>query len=182
MKTCLPDAAVRHVYHLGPIRMLLLPLTWGLLVALLGIPFWSPPSSPEERQAALIAIGVVTLILLPFFAITWQSRLVLTSEGIEHHQFGYTVRSSWANLESLSLSPGAEALYLRERGTTSRLLGISVRLLIATSLAAGLVGDPESLAEGRMISLGPFMAHWKQGPLRDDVLHWAPDLFDTHRR
>ncbi|MEP7182693.1 MAG: hypothetical protein ABI886_10925 [Betaproteobacteria bacterium] len=182
MKTCPPDAAVRHVYHLSPIRLLPLPLVWGLAMALLIIPFWAPPSTPEENQAVLIAAGVVTLIMLPFFGIIWQSRLVLTPEGIEHHQFGYTVRSSWANLESLSLSPGAEALYLREPGTTSRLLRISVRLLKLSGLAAGLVGDPTSIAEGRMIFLGPFMAQWKRGALRDDVLRWAPDLFDTNRR
>ncbi len=120
--------------------------------------------------------------MLPLFGIIWRSRLVLTSEGIEHHQFGYTVRSSWANLESLSLSPGTEALYLREPGTTSRLLPVSVRLLGLIGLADGLVGDATSMAEGRMIFLGPFMARWKRGPLRDDVLRWAPDLFDTNRR
>ncbi|MEO6929027.1 MAG: hypothetical protein ABI190_07655 [Casimicrobiaceae bacterium] len=151
-------------------------------MALLIIPFWGTPSTLADREAALITAGIVTLIMLPFFGIMWQSRLVLTPEGIEHHQFGYTVRSSWANLESLSLSPGAEALYLRESGTTSRLLRASVMLLKPTGVADGLVGNPTSMAEGRMIFLAPFMARWKRGPLRDDVLHWAPALVDTNRR
>ena len=173
-------AAVRHVYHLSPLRLLPLPLVWALIIGLLILAGLDAPSlSSAEARAFTLTAGIFTLIMLPFFAILWQSRLVLTPEGITHHQFGYSVRSNWSNLESLILARGAESLVLREPGTHSGLLKLSARLLPVIVLGSRLFGDPGALAAGRLILLGPFMSRWKRGSLHDDLRRWAPQLFDS---
>ena len=170
----------RHVYHLGLARLLPLPLVWTLVVGLLLVaPLSSPGAEREEWEAILLVCGAFTLIMLPFFAIVWQSRLVLTPDGIAHHQFGYTVRSTWGNLEKLVLQRGSEALILREPGTRSRLLRNSIRLLpyLSPAPSNGMFGDLRALSAGRLILLTPFMAHFKRGPLHDDLKRFAPHLF-----
>jgi hypothetical protein len=175
-----PSPPVRHVYHLNTVRLLALPVVWALLTALLLLPFLTATGlDPAEDAALLLGAAVVTLILLPIFAITWQSRLVLTAQGIAHHQLGYTVRSPWANLVALDLSAGRQALTLGEPGCSSRLLRwASLAMAFAMpDWAEGLYGDVDALAQGRLIPLAPFMSHWKQGPLHADLLRWAPHVF-----
>lgn len=159
----------RHVYHLSPGRLLLLPATWGLFA---GVFLWSAVAAPEDRGAMLLAAAALTLLFAPFVALTWYSRLVLTEWGISHYQFGYTVRSSWQNLQTLSLNPSAGALYLKEPGTRSVLLRWS------SKVAGGVVAsDAEALGQGRLILLTPFLAHYYRGPLREDLMRCAPQLF-----
>lgn len=177
-----PHRQLPHVYHLGLARLLPLPVLWALLTGpLLLLGLSGPASDPNESDAWVLVALILTLIMLPFFALLWQSRLVLTPEGIAHHQFGYTVRSSWSNLKALTLTPGEQALVLGVPGTRSRLLRWSARILpaVVPFSADAVVGDVDALAEGRLILLAPFMTHWKRGPLRDDLLRWAPQLFDT---
>jgi hypothetical protein len=173
----------RHTYHLNPGRLLLLPIVWGVLVgSLLSLAFGGADDSGVEQRSMLIASLMITLIMLPFCFVTWLSRLVITPVGIAHHQLGYTVRSTWANLEAVQLRPGSEAIYLREPGTRSTLLRLSAKLVgNAVRNAQSLIGDANALAEGRLIPLVPFMRHWKRGPLREDLIRCAPHLFDNER-
>ena len=99
---------------------------------------------------------------------------MLTSEGIAHHQFGYTVRSTWKNVGELTLAPPCAGLILIAPGVSSRLLRISMYALNAYGLSAGFGG--RALEEGRFIPLQPFLSHWRRGPLRDDIVRWAPHL------
>ncbi len=180
--TTQPAESIRHVYHLSPVRLAIFPALWILGAALCGLIWFSSPDrfTPAAVRMLFILIGIVTLFVAPFFALMWQSRLVLTPEGIAHHQFGYTVRSTWENLVALDLSPRVQSLILARPGTRARLLSASVGVLdvAAPGLAAGLVGDSRAYAEGRLIGLAPYMAHWKHGGLRDDLLRWAPQLFN----
>lgn len=180
MTVASPDD-VRHVYRLNLARRLLLPVIWGLIVGpLLALSASAGGTLAETRSFAVAAL-LVTLILLPFCALGWHSRLVLTPEGIAHHQFGYTVRSRWDNLQALCLAPGAQSLLLTQPGTDSRLLRWSARLMasVVPAIADGLFGDVDLLAQGRVILLAPFMASWRRGPLRDDLRRWAPHLFEA---
>jgi hypothetical protein len=183
------DPPVRHVYHLSSMRLMLLPAVWVLMLGLLLLPLLLAPATDASTDSAAdaaadhalpLTAALFTLILLPFVAIAWQSRLVLTPQGIAHHQLGYTVRSPWANLVALDLTAGRQALYLAEPGSRSRLLRWSSRAVAAGApgLADGLIGDPQALAQGRLIFLAPFMQHWRRGPLRDDLKRWAPHLFE----
>jgi hypothetical protein len=172
---------VPHVYHLSLPRLLLLPLFWGATVGPMLALAASASSTADETRVFVLTALIVTLIMLPFYALAWQSRLVLTPEDIAHHQFGYTVRSRWDNLQALSLVAGAQALVLEQPGTRSRLLRWSARWMSSAVpvIADGVFGDCDLLAEGRLILLAPFMAHWRRGPLRDDLLRWAPQLFEA---
>lgn len=184
-----PDEPVRHVYHLSTARLMLLPAAWLAMMALLLVPLLSsnPPnaagdaaSDASPTDAALwVGAAALTLILLPFVAITWHARLVLTPEGIAHHQFGYTVRSAWDNVLALDLRAGREGLVLARPGTGSQLLRWSARAVarVAPGPVDGLIGEPQALSQGRLIFLAPFMQHWRRGPLRDDLRRWAPQLF-----
>jgi hypothetical protein len=169
-----------HVYHLSTPRLLVLPAVWALIMAALLLPLASATATdPRDAHALGWASALFTLILLPFAALTWHARLVLTPEGIAHHQLGYTVRSPWPNLVSLDLTAGCEALHLDQPGTHSRLLRWSTQVAAgaAPRMTAGLFGDANALAQGRLILLAPFMQHWRRGPLQDDLRRWAPHLF-----
>jgi hypothetical protein len=165
-----PIPPFQRVYHLGLGRLLLLPGVWALFAGMfLWIGFTAPA---EERSPMFQAAALITAIFAPFVAITWHSRLVLTEQGIAHHQLGYTVRSTWQNLQALSLNPGA--LLLKEPGTRSALLRWS------SKLAGGVIAsDAKALGEGRLIVLAPFMAHYRRGPLRADLQRCAPHLFQS---
>jgi hypothetical protein len=178
-----PDASFRHVYHLSPARLVIFPVMWVAGVALCAMALFGSddPITPATFRMLLILVGGVTVFILPFFGLMWQSRLVLTPEGIAHHQFGYTVRSAWEHLDHLDLTPGVQHVVLAAPGTRSRLLSMSVTALDAAApgFASGLVGNKQAYSQGRLIGLAPFMTHWKRGPLRDDLLRWAPHLFDA---
>lgn len=161
----------RHVYHLSPERLFVLPAIWlGIVVFFLFVAF----GGTTIDGAAIIVCLMVSVIMLPFVGITWQSRLVLTPDGIAHHQFGYTVRSTWANVASVTLAPPCAGLILKEPGVKSLALRLSMYALGAYGLEKGFGG--RALEEGRFIALQPFLAHWKRGPLREDVARWAPHL------
>ena len=106
---------------------------------------------------------------------------MVTESGIAHHQFGYTIRSTWANLQSLSLEGGREGLYLLQPGTRSKLLRWSARSLDGLLGAFGFppfAGDRDgALAAGRFITLNPFTQHLKIGTLLSDLQRHAPQLF-----
>ena len=170
---------MRHVYHLSPIRLLSMALLWlAMVLPLLGFAVVYR-RDPADLAAFSAAATIVTLIFLPIGAIVWQSRLVLTPEGIAHHQFGYTVRSPWNQLQALTLDPGSEALVLAEPGTRSSWRRVSVRWggLFAPADLRGWIGDADLMAGGRLIPIAPFMAHWRRGALREDLRRWAPQLF-----
>ncbi len=162
----------KHVYHISPMRLMVLPAIWLVFVVPLLVGAFAG-NGPADA-AAIFACGMLTLILLPIFGITWFSRLVLTPEGIVHHQFGYSVRSTWKNVGSLTLAPPCVGLVLIEPGVKSALLRFSTYALGTYGLAASFGGN--ALAEGRFIVLQPFLAHWKRGPLREDIIRWAPHL------
>ncbi|MDQ6621586.1 MAG: hypothetical protein M3Z31_18155 [Pseudomonadota bacterium] len=167
------------MYHVSRARLLALPIIWAVMMALLAVGLLSAPG-PEQYSQFELGACLVTLILLPFIAITWHSRLAVSPEGITHHQWAYAVRSSWSNVSALSLRPNAQALLLSEPGTHSPLLRVSGKLLSLMSVSPGLGGDVESLSDGRLILLAPFMAHWTRGPLKDDIHRWAPHLLDAN--
>jgi hypothetical protein len=170
-------APFRHVYHLNPWRLWPLPILCGLLLGLFFLLGVTSSAGSEDRRVYLTLAMVLTLLFSPFAALLWQSRLVLTAQGIAHHQFGYTVRSSWQNLSTLSLQRGAEALYLTQPGTKSALLELASRGVDAAMPGAeGVFGDPRALGQGRLIYLKPFMWHYRRGPLCEDLLRCAPHL------
>ena len=175
--------SIAHTYHLSWPRFLPLIGVWLVVLVLLLLPFAAEPVPDQEDARALLWTAlIVTVLLAPAFGMLWQSRLVLTETGITHYQLGYTVRSSWANTQTLCLSRGVESLILRDPGTSSRVLHFSVRALQAVvPTIAGSFGDPEALAQGRLIALAPFMSHWRRGPLRRDLERWAPHLFEAQR-
>ncbi len=174
----------RRVYHLGAARLCLLPLLWLAIVMPLLWLAAGERTSTDEAHAFGVAAALFSLVMLAFQAIAWHSRLVLTPAGVAHHQFGYTIRSDWHNVCSLDVAPGAQGLWLRRPGTHSRLLYWSTRFTGASMprTAAALFVDVDHLATGRLVLLSPFMAHWRRGTLRADLLRWAPHLFDAAQR
>lgn len=172
--------AETHVYRINRPRLLVLPAIWLLVV---GVLLWAVgvSTTPAESEAGVGAALIVTLIIgIVFYFAVWRSRLELDPHGITHFQFGYTIRSSWSNLERISMQPGAEGLYLAKPGTDSRLLRGSIWIVKGLSAVTGIgsiEGDAEALAEGRFIALIAFTSHLGGGPLSKDLERWAPQLF-----
>jgi hypothetical protein len=178
------DEPFRRVYHLSLVRLLIFPIIWviGVTFCICLVYSRGEAFTPHANRVLLFLVGIITAFVLPFFGLIWQSRLVLTPQGIAHHQFGYTVRSAWANLESLSLDRGKQRLILAKPGTRNRLLRISSEILDAIPVSRDFTGDSTAFAEGRLITIAPFMSHWKRGRLREDLRQLAPQLFDANGR
>jgi len=169
-----------HVYRINLSRLLVLPGVWlAFVVVLLGLLGGS--TAPGDSAAGLGGATILTLIFAPIFYFTvWRSRLELDEQGITHFQFGYTIHSSWGNVERLSMQPGSEGLYLNAPGADSNLLRGSVRIVEGLNRVTGVgsvIGDAEALAQGRFIALMPFTSHLNGGALRRDLERWAPQLF-----
>lgn len=174
------SSAPRHVYHLSWPRLLPIPLIGLAVLVMFTLTLFPGAGGWAQWKLYLIVLAGVMVFFGAFFLITWQSRLVLTPEGIAHHQFGYTIRTTWENVQFITMGRGVQGLILRQPGTHSRLLRGSLAVMDTTmpGLSGGLVGHPRELAQGRLILLAPFMYHWKKGPLREDLRRWAPQLFD----
>jgi hypothetical protein len=172
-----PEAAnFRHVYRLSPGRLFVLPGVWLLFTLVLGGAALGS-DKPGDTAAAVFTLLMLSAIVLPLVLVTWLSRLELTAEGITHFQTTYRIKSTWQNLESLTLGPGPEGLILRERGGGGWFLRFSQDMMRAFGMAEGFGG--QALAEGRFIALAPFMAHWRRGPLQEDLRRMAPHLFEA---
>jgi hypothetical protein len=160
--------------------MAVLPVVWLAMICVLFVSI-GPSASREEREAGVLTALIVTLIMGPiFYFAVWRSRLELNESGIVQFQFGYSIRSSWANVDRLSIRPHAQGLYLIEPGTDSRLLRVSVRFVQVLNSVTGigaLDGDADAFAQGRFITLVPFTSHLNGGALRRDLERWAPQLF-----
>ena len=172
---------LRHVYHISWPRLLPLPLLVLGLFLLFAVDECPAFGAKISWGDYLAVLGAILVFFSPFLLLLWQSRLVLTPEGIAHHQFGYTVRSTWADVEYIMMNrnAGAPALYLAKPGTHSFLLRAATGFVGATMPgASGMFGNTQKLGQGRLILLAPFMIHWNKGALRADIQRWAPHLFD----
>jgi hypothetical protein len=165
-----------RVYHLSPSRLWLIPGMWAAIVLPL---LWlcAQAQTPGEAVPFSAGAAMVTVVFGLAQVVAWRSRLELSPSSIVHHQFGYTIRSPWDNVVAVIDGGGAKHLVLGRPGTRSALL----RLLapIGAAIVPGgdeLYGDVQLLAEGRLITLEPFMAHWRRGPLREDLRRFAPHL------
>jgi hypothetical protein len=169
-----------HIYRINLARMIVMPIVWLAFVVMMFV-LLVRSDNPGDSAAGQGTILMLTLILAPIFYVgVWRSRLEVSAEGIAHYQFGYSVRSTWQNLERLSMEPGAEGLILREPGTTSTILRASTRIVQSVSHAVGLpsfVGDYDAMAEGRFIALMTFTSRLHGGSLSADLERWAPQLF-----
>jgi hypothetical protein len=156
-----------------------LPGVWLLFsIALIGSALTSHMS--REVAAAWYTEIMLTGVVLPLLLVTWCSRLELSEAGITHHQCTYRIESTWENVAALTLGPGPEGLLLRQRGGAGWFLRYSLEMLRIFGVANAFGG--QALAEGRFIALAPFMAHWRKGPLRDDLRRMAPHLFAAERQ
>ncbi len=171
--------AESRIYRINPWNMAVLPGVWLLVIVML-VSLIGPGASPDEREAGLVTALIVTLIMATiFYVAVWRCRLELNEAGIVQYQFGYSIRTGWANVERLSLSPHGQGLYLREPGTDSWLLRVSVRFVQVLNTFTGIGaidGDADAFAEGRFITLVPFTRHLTGGALRSDLERWAPHV------
>ena len=106
-----------------------------------------------------------------------RTRLVLSDDGIQLHQFGFTLETAWDNIESLYNVPGQEGLVLHrpmEGRGASRLAALR-----NTHVQGARMYSEEQIqliGEQRFIPLSPF-AYWlKKGQLRDDLARRAPTM------
>jgi hypothetical protein len=169
-----------HVYRINLARLIVMPIIWLAFVVLMFV-LAVMSDKPDDSAAGQAIILMLTLIMAPIFYVgVWRSRLEVSAEGIAHYQFGYSIHSTWQNLERISLEPAAEGLFLREPGTTSTILRASTRIVQSVSQAVGMpsfLGDYDTMAAGRFIALTTFTSHLHGGPLSADLERWAPQLF-----
>lgn len=170
-------ARKRTVYHIGPLRLWLVPGIFLILALLmLALPFLEPDAPDSGNVIIYMAIFFLVFAVVMYLILRY-TRLVLSSDRIELYQFGYKLETDWDNVAYLYDAPGVEGLVLHRpmdcRGahTLSSFRHTKIKGLDFYS--------PEQiqyLAEHRFIPIDAF-AYWlKKGQLRNDLIRRAPAL------
>jgi hypothetical protein len=166
------------VYHLGPVRLWLVP---GILVVIglfFGtLPIFDPGVPDNSKTMAFIAGIAMLLFAAAMYLILRRTRLVLSAEGVSLYQFGYTLETDWENVAALNDYSGEEGLILHRSmdGPGARKLSDK---RYAEIRGANLFNDEQIqlIAEHRLIPLNAFSYWLKKGKLRDDLTQRAPAL------
>lgn len=114
---------------------------------------------------SLFIVFVSCLALLMAYSAV-QIRLVISPDGIEYYQVGYSVRTSWENVARIGEIPAgriiAEGLILYEPALTVDKLFSGVKYI---------------QTRGQVIPLSLFKRDWLNSKLGQDIGKYAPHLF-----
>jgi len=111
------------------------------------------------------------VIMLSFFALLMaysaiQIRLVVSPEGVEYYQVGYSVKTTWDNVARVGEIPAgrimAEGLILYQP---------------ALFVDSWLAGVKYIQTRGKLIPLSLFKRDWFESELGQDIKKYAPHLF-----
>ncbi len=147
----------------------------------------------EPLYALILAgVGLLSLLIALGCYTASHTRLVTKPTGIEFYDFGYSIRTTWDNLERIALVPMSynsirpETLPARQRleaemtkrGLQQLLLGAYVEAII---LRQPVFKEKSWWAIGivplnRMIPLSDFK-WWRHGELGQELKKYAPQLF-----
>jgi hypothetical protein len=121
--------------------------------------------------AVLFKLPLPFVVVVSFFAILMaysaiQIRLVISPEGIEYYQVGYSVKTTWNNVARVGEIPAgrimAEGLILYEQ---------------ALFVDNWLSGVKYIQTRGKLIPLSLFKRDWLESELGQDIKKYAPHLF-----
>jgi len=103
-------------------------------------------------------------ILLGYSAI--QIRLVISPEGIEYHQVGYSICSTWNNVAQIGNMPAGR-------------LTVEGLILHEPALYVGIWLSKVNYIQtrGRLIPLSLFKHNWLDNEIGQDIKQYAPHLF-----
>jgi hypothetical protein len=117
------------------------------------------------RLPSLFVVFVSCLAILMAYSAV-QIRLVISPEGIEYYQVGYSVRTSWSNVARIGEIPAgrimAEGLILYEPA------------LFVDKLLSGV---KYIQTRGQVIPLSLFKRDWVDSELGHEIKKYAPHLF-----
>lgn len=168
------DAA--HVYRLrtgtrAPLTVIALILAVGGAV-IAAVPFvlpllsrrtYGPPIWPVIVFASIVA-AVLLLLAVLLVRMSSAVRLEIRPDGLTYHQVGFTLQSDWQNVVRVQPIAYGEALVLRQSGLVST----------GRFRRYGQINRQDHL-----IPLTPFGWWWRDSQLGQDVLRYAPQVFDA---
>jgi len=121
--------------------------------------------------AVLLQLPTLFVIIVSCFAILMaysaiQIRLVISPEGIEYYQVGYSVRTTWNNLARIGEIPAGRIM-------VEGLILYEPALFVDTWLS----GVKYIQTRGQLIPLSLFKRDWLNSELGQDIKKYAPHLF-----
>lgn len=159
-------------YGISPRRRNVLVAIWLLLTLPLAL------GGLASDPALLIAAAIVTVILVPIFALAIGSaRLRVSDDGIELHQLGWRVSTPWDNIAGVRLVRGREGLVLHQP-----LAGKGAERLAAAAgmrFSGASFYDAEQqrlIAEQRFIPVEAFAYWFDHGDLHAILAERVPSL------
>ncbi len=169
----LNETSPRRIYRVRPLRMAAAVGVPALFaIALLGVSLLT--TEPAERSALAVAGIIMVMVAAGLFPLVWYPKLLVSPSGIEIRQVGWSIRTTWDNVEAVELSPPGEGLLLRAPLTGRGAWALRVGRIIPawyTPEQARLV------AEGRWFPLSPFGWWLRHGDLLAELKRHAPGLF-----
>jgi hypothetical protein len=140
--------------------------------------YYRPGQIGSFIMFAVLAVFAVFLQLPPVFTVfvsclallmaysAVQIRLVITPEGVEYYQVGYSVRTTWQNIARIGEIPAGrimvEGLILYESGLSVAKLFSGVKYI---------------QTRGQVIPLSLFKRDWIESDLGQEIKMYAPHLF-----
>ena len=166
------------VYHLGPVRLWLVPGIFVIIGLFFGtLPIFDPGVPDNSKTTAFIAGIALLAFAAVMYLILRRTRLVLSADGVTLYQFGYTLETDWDNVAALNDYSGEEGLILHRSMDCPGAVKLSDNRN-AQIRGANLFSDEQIqlIAERRFIPLNAFSYWLRKGKLRDDLVQRAPEL------
>jgi hypothetical protein len=121
--------------------------------------------------AVILKLPLPFVVMVSFFAILMaysaiQIRLVISPEGVEYYQVGYSVKTAWNNVARVGEIPAGRIM-------TEGLILYEPALFVDNWLS----GVKYIQTRGKLIPLSLFKRDWLDSELGQDIKKYAPHLF-----
>lgn len=140
--------------------------------------------SPGDWTKRVLAgtLGVLAFILACFLFIGSRSRIITSPQGLAYHTFGFSIATTWDNLERIDRIP-----VFQDARPARFMFGKNRRLVTAREVEGLVLRQPVNIkasawergAAGaqRHIILSEEFGKWREIGLAQDFRHYAPHLF-----
>jgi hypothetical protein len=128
-------------------------------------------SGGQGTHLILAFLGTFALLVLYFLYITSRIQIITSPEGIEYHQDGYSLYTTWENVERIGTvrfgQLDREGLFLHQA------------VMHTTPFFRLVHGNAVRDVRSRFIPFTPLLPNWRETPLGLDIRQYAPHVFDA---
>jgi len=167
----------RKVYRVSPLRLWTVPIIF-IVIAVFMLTVARSNAPTASTSMASVGIGVFFLIFAGvIYWIIARTRLVLETDVVRLHQFGYVLETEWTNVSCLYDEAGAEGLILNRAMECPGARTLAANRHAESQPGVSFYGEEQIqlIAQHRLLPVAAF-AYWMNRGLRDDLARRVPGL------